>query len=98
MTLRFPVLLILCLLLGMRPAAAVNPKEETGAAFAASDGRGEIRLIWFPPLGQWPVAGWQVQEAGGKVVAQTVIAEPQALAALDAKDAEAIRRLPTALG
>jgi chitodextrinase len=98
MALRFPVLLILCLLLGMRSAVAVSPKEATGAAFAASDGRGEIRLIWFPPLGQWPVAGWQVQEVGGKVVAQTVIAEPQALAALDAKDAEAIRRLSTALG
>ena len=98
MSFRFLILLVGVFLIGMRPAAAVSPKAATGAAFAASDGRGEIRLVWFPPLGKWPAGGWRVQEAGsGKVVADHIrMADPKWLAMLDPKAAEAVSRLPAA--
>lgn len=82
----------------VRPAAAVSPKEATGAVFAAADGRGEVRLVWFPPLGRWPAGGWQVQDGTGRVLAERVaMAAPEAMQRLAEKDREAVARLPAAL-
>lgn len=99
MAFRLLILFVACFLVGLRPAGAVSPKEATGAAFVASDGKGEIRLVWFPPLGKWPLGGWQIQEAGsGRVLVQRVeMADPATLAVLDAKDVESVRSLPKAL-
>ena len=75
-------------------AAQDNP----GAAFAVSDGKGQIQLLWFPPGLQWPAGGWRVTDSAGKVVAQHVaMGDAAALAALSVEDADTIRRLPDVL-
>ena len=75
-------------------AAQDNP----GAAFAVSDGKGQIQLLWFPPGLQWPAGGWRVTDSAGKVVAQHVaMGDAGALAALSVEDADTIRRLPDVL-
>jgi hypothetical protein len=75
-------------------AAQDNP----GAAFAVSDGKGQIQLLWFPPGLQWPAGGWRVTDSAGKVVAPHVaMGDAAALAALSVEDADTIRRLPDVL-
>lgn len=92
----FVLLILACLL--VRPAGAVSPKEATGAVFAAADGRGEVRLVWFPPLGKWPAGGWQVQDGTGRVLVERVaMAAPEAVQRLAEKDREAVAKLPAAL-
>lgn len=86
--------LAVAILLVLRTAAAVSLKEATGALFAASDGKGQVQLLWFPPAGRWPVGGWRVLDASGNVLAERVTpGEAEALAALSAKDAEDVSKL-----
>jgi len=86
-------------LLALRPAAAVSLKEATGALFAASDGNGQVQLLWFPPAGRWPGGGWRVLDASGKVLAEQVTAgESETLEALSAQDADNVRKLRDILG
>ncbi len=78
----------------LRTAAAVSLKEATGALFAASDGKGQVQLLWFPPAGRWPAGGWRVVDTAGNVLAEQIMpGETEALAALSAKDAEDVRKL-----
>ena len=89
-------LVLACLFI--QPAGAVSPKEATGAVFAGSDGQGEVRLVWFPPLGKWPAGGWQVQDGNGRVLIERVsMAEPEAMRRMDDQDREAIGKLAPAL-
>ncbi len=78
----------------LRTAAQENP----GAAFAVSDGKGSIQLLWFPPASQWPAGGWRISDSSGSVVLPSVtMGDPSALAALSVEDADTVRHLPDAL-
>lgn len=89
---------LLMVLAVIRPAGAVSPKEATGAVFAGSDGRGEVRLVWFPPLGKWPAGGWQIQDSAGQVlIGRVTMAAPEAMQRMADKDREAIGKLASAL-
>ncbi|MFA5241099.1 MAG: fibronectin type III domain-containing protein [Sulfuricella sp.] len=81
------------------PAWAVDAKDATGGMFAASDGKGEVRLWWFPPVGRWPAGGWRLLDAAsGQVLAERIApGEAEALAALPQKDAESVRQLQDVL-
>jgi hypothetical protein len=72
-------------------------QQGSGAMFAASDGKGHISLLWFPPASRWP-AGWRLLDSSGQVlVAKIASGEPAALQALSVEDADAIRKLPAVL-
>ena len=72
-------------------AAAQKPD---GGLLAVSDGRGEIRLFWFPPLGQWPEGGWRLSGEGQTVLVSriTPLAEA-ALAPLSRDEIEDVTEL-----
>jgi hypothetical protein len=61
-----------------------------GAFFAVSDGKGQIRLFWLPPLEKWPSGGWRLEELGsGRVLQERIMpGEAGALALLSKKDAQ----------
>ena len=89
------LLLTWLLLLTARNSAA---QEASGAIFAASDGKGQISLLWFPPPSQWPAGGWKLSDSSGQVIVPRIgIADPTALQALSVEDADAIRHLPDVL-
>ena len=70
------LVMLLCLGFGPRLAWAA-PSAESGVLLAASDGKGEIRLLWAPPAGFWPAGGWRVQDQDGKALADVKpLAEP----------------------
>jgi hypothetical protein len=74
-------------------------QENGGAAFAVSDGRGNIQLLWFPPAQQWPAGGWSVSDTSGNVlIPHVAMGDASALAALPIEDADTIKRLPDVLG
>ncbi|MGA2888565.1 MAG: fibronectin type III domain-containing protein [Terracidiphilus sp.] len=76
----------------------VAAQENSGAAFAVSDGQGHIQLLWFPPASKWPAGGWRITDSSGNVlVAHVVMGDTTALAALPIEDADTIRRLPAVL-
>jgi hypothetical protein len=84
------------LLLG---ATAVIAQQNGGAAFAVSDGRGSIQLLWFPPASQWPAGGWSVSNSSGNIlIPHVVMGDASALVALPIEDADTIKRLPDVLG
>jgi hypothetical protein len=73
-------------------------QEANGAMFAASDGKGQISLLWFPPATQWPAGGWKLTDSTGQTLAAKIaMADEMALGALSVEDADAIRRLPPVL-
>jgi hypothetical protein len=83
-------LLALCALAaGARPAAGADASR--GGVYAASDGKGEIRLLWFPPPESWP-AGWRVEDAAsGVVIAERIVpGDAAAVATLGAEERTAI--------
>jgi len=83
------------LLAAARSGAA---QEAPGAIFAASDGKGQISLLWFPPPSRWPTGGWKLSDSSGQILAPHIgIADPTALQSLSVEDADAIRRLPEVL-
>jgi len=88
-----------CLACLSAPAAAVQGKDANGALFAAGDGRGEVRLWWFPPLSKWPAGGWRLEEGGGKVLVPRIVAgASDALQRLSPDDAEAVTKFAANLG
>lgn len=87
-------ILAMAAVLVLRPVMAVSLKEATGALFAASDGKGQVQLLWFPPAGRWPTGGWRVLDASGSVLAERIVpGEAEMLAALSAKSAEDVGKL-----
>lgn len=95
---RWPVYL-LCLAGFVAPAMAVSSKDATGALFAAGDGRGEVRLWWFPPLAKWPAGGWRLEQDGGRVLVERIAAgESEALRRLPPDDADAITKFAANVG
>jgi hypothetical protein len=78
-------------------AAACPAQENPGAIFAASDGKGHISLLWFPPASKWPGGGWRLLDSSGKVIASTAMGEAGALQKLPLEDADAIRKLMAVL-
>lgn len=88
-------LFIATLLLAGRSVVA---QQATGAVFAASDGKGNVSLLWLPGGGQWPVGGWKVTDStGGTVAARVGMGDAAALSGLSVEDADAVRRLPGVL-
>jgi len=74
-------------------------QQNSGAVFAASDGQGNIQLLWFPPAQQWPAGGWAVSDTSGNVlIPHVVMGDASALAALPIEDGDTIKRLPDVLG
>ncbi len=95
-SIRSMLLLLMTVMLSHELVAAAQ--DAPGAVFAASDGTGQISLLWFPPPAQWPAGGWKLSDSTGQVVVQKVgIADPTALQALSVEDADAIRHLPDVL-
>src|SRR5262249_27970626 len=82
----------LFLLAGVCPA-----QENPGAMFAASDGKGHISLLWFPPASKWPAGGWRLLDPSGKAIANIAMGEANALQKLPLEDADAIRKLTPVL-
>ncbi len=74
-------------------------QQNSGAAFAVSDGHGNIQLLWFPPAQQWPAGGWSVSDSSGNtLIPHVAMGDTSALAALPIEDADTIKRLPDVLG
>ena len=87
------VALATLLVAGLEGRAQDNP----GVAFAASDGKGHISLLWFPPPSQWP-ASWRLVDSTGQVLAPRIApGDAAALQGLSVEDADAIRKLPAVL-
>ena len=87
--------------LALLPLCAVRvttAQEAPGALFAASDGKGHISLLWFPPPSKWPAGGWRLSDSTGQVlVPQINMGDAAALQSLSVEDADAIRKLPAVL-
>src|ERR1035437_4314165 len=89
------LLLLAVLLLADRAAIA---QQANGAIFAASDGKGQISLLWFPPPSQWPSGGWKLSDSTGQtLVPQISMGDASAMQSLSVEDADAIRKLPSVL-
>ncbi len=67
-------------------SAQATPRRVTpdGTLLAVSEGGGRVRLLIWPPKAPLPGGGWQVQEAGGRVL----------IPALKAGDPEALKAIP----
>ena len=77
---------------------AGSAQEASGAMFAASDGKGHISLLWFPPPSRWPAGGWKLSDSTGQVLAPQInLGDATALQSLSVEDADAIRKLPSVL-
>ena len=78
---------------------ALGAAQQNGAAFAVSDGHGNIQLLWFPPAQQWPAGGWSVSDTSGNMlIPHVAMGDAAALAALPIEDTDTIKRLPDVLG
>jgi hypothetical protein len=67
--------------------------KPVGAIYAISDGKGEIRLLWFPVPDAWRTGGWRVEDAdsGAVLVPHLAPGEPAAAAKLSAEDRQGLR-------
>src|SRR5450631_3098175 len=73
-------------------------QDASGALFTASDGKGRVSLLWFPPPSKWPAGGWRLSDSTGQVlVPQISMGDAGALQTLSVEDADAIRKLPAVL-
>ncbi len=86
------LVMLLCLGFGPRLAWAA-PSAESGVLLAASDGKGEIRLLWAPPAGFWPAGGWRVQDQDGKALADVKPLAEENMAGLSQEEAEVAQAL-----
>ena len=90
--------LISTALLLLFAVGASTAQEASGALFAATDGKGHISLLWFPPPSKWPAGGWKLSDSTGQVlVPQITMGDATALQSLSVEDADAIRKLPAVL-
>jgi hypothetical protein len=88
----FAALLLLC------AAPGISAQDASGAMFAASDGKGHISLLWFPPPSKWPAGGWRLSDSTGQVLAPRIsMGDVDALQPLSVEDADAIRKLPAVM-
>jgi len=91
----FLVTVALVLIVAVRLSVA---QEASGALFAASDGKGQISLLWFPPPSTWPAGGWKLSDSTAQVLAPQInMGDATALQSLSVEDADAIRKLPAVL-
>lgn len=72
--------------------AALGAGKPTGAAYAVSDGKGEIRLLWFPAPDSWRPGGWRIEDAGtaATLVPRVAPGDPADLARLAPEEREAL--------
>ncbi|MGH9724314.1 MAG: fibronectin type III domain-containing protein, partial [Candidatus Acidiferrales bacterium] len=95
---RFLAIFIAAILGVSACASAQQTAQSSGAAFAVSDGHGQISLMWFPPSGQWPLGGWKIEDStGGTAAAHVTMGDADALKGLSPKDAATVQKLPETL-
>ncbi len=86
---------ILCLSLAVA-TQAIADSSSSGGMLAASDGHGEVRLLWFPAVGRMPAGGWRLSQvgAGGTrvLVSHIAMGDQRELAKLSPQDAASIRQ------
>jgi chitodextrinase len=65
----------------------------------AADGKGNIQLIWFPPLGQWPAGGWRIEEGHNHhvIAAHIQPGETTLMPDLSSQDAAVVKKLGSML-
>lgn len=93
---KIKTILAMFLITALAAVSAFAAKQEKGAIWASSDGKGTVLLFWVPANGIWPSGGWQLERvlAGrSTVIAKKIMpgADAEALAAIDAKEAAGIR-------
>ena len=88
-----PLLPLLGLLVLLATQVRAAPSSESGALLAASDGKGEIRLLWAPPAGFWPAGGWRIGGQDGKVLADVRPLAAEAMEGLDQEEAQIVQAL-----
>ena len=90
--------LLAAALLALIPAPSARAQQNPGAMFSASDGKGHVSLLWFPPPSQWPAGGWRLSDSTGQTLAPQIgMGDATALQSLSVEDADAIRKLPAVL-
>jgi len=98
MTGRSKISLLISMALWLIAVGLSAAQEAPGALFAASDGKGHISLLWFPPPSKWPAGGWKLSDSTGQVLVQQIgMGDGTALQSLSVEDADAIRQLPAVL-
>jgi hypothetical protein len=80
---------LLFLILGTSVQAA--SKANSGVLLTASDGKGELRVLWAPPAGYWPAGGWRLRDQDGKTLADIKPLAPEHMQALPDQDRELIQ-------
>jgi len=86
---------IVVLAFSVLAASACRAQEAPGTMFAASDGKGRVSLLWFPPPSGWPAGGWKLSDSTGQVLAPQIKIgeEAAALEALSVEDRDLIQEL-----
>ncbi|GAB4486177.1 MAG: hypothetical protein OHK006_13630 [Thermodesulfovibrionales bacterium] len=93
---KIKTILAIFLIAALTASSASAAKQEKGAVWASSDGKGTVALFWVPAHGVWPSGGWQLERVStgrSTVVAKRLMpgTDAEALAAIDAKEAAGIR-------
>lgn len=87
------ILFVLALAVLLLPATAVEQTKATGALFAATDGQGNVMLLWVPPMGKWPTA-WRLSDESGRVIFERIAAgDAPFINELEADDAANLKKL-----
>lgn len=67
-------------------------QNKQGLFLSASDGKGNISLIWFVPVDKWQVKGWQLQNSKGKVIKKQILPmSNKAMAELTPEEAGSVK-------
>jgi hypothetical protein len=94
---RIKLVLVAALIISLsfaQSAHAVKKDKAKGALFAASDGSGNVTLVWYPAYGKWPAGGWRLTDSKGATVAGKVAPLGEsAMAALAPDDADGVKKL-----
>lgn len=95
----FILFMTLCLLLGLAlPGMAAQAAGEDGVLLAASNGQGQVRLLWLSPVEHWPEGGWRILDDQKKTLVPTVRSfDDAAMARLDAEGQESLLGLREAI-
>jgi hypothetical protein len=74
--------------------ADASAAGKVGSVAAASDGNGNVRIIWTVPASYWPQGGWRIQDDKGSIlVKQLLPAQPKTMESLSEADRKGIFRL-----
>jgi hypothetical protein len=81
--------LVLC----VSSVSAEKNLDKGGVLYALSQGNGTVRFVWLLSPEQWTAGGWRIMDEKGRVIKERVTAaEADALAGLEQKDAESVKK------